>query len=302
MTTNGCNGAATTLNLNPFGCEMAWGANADGQSQRASFAGYMNFVTSWVLEGEPGLAQAISNTDAIPVYYGYIIGDTGHDHGLPDCNLGGPPNLCTDGARMIRENRNEIISKYGAAALASHNANNGKVAVWLLEGDFMQYHDGTDQQDALSYAELGQLAEDITCAIKSNQPNAVVAMNHTTWNGDDETDQFWGAMPMEVLDMVWTTGRGNNNGYIRADGDADAYNGTTARYDYVSNLTQRKIFVDESFGASQENDSWLNQQAGTLNSRISEGVIAINLTGSSLPGNLQSAISTITPQLSDTCQ
>ena len=31
-------------------------------------------------------------------------------------------------------------------------------------------------------------------------------------------------------------------------------------------------------------------------------VIAVNLTGSSLPGNLQSAISTITPQLSDTCQ
>ena len=35
---------------------------------------------------------------------------------------------------------------------------------------------------ALSYAELGQLGADITCAIKSNMPNAVVAINQSTWN------------------------------------------------------------------------------------------------------------------------
>ena len=57
-------------------------------------------------------------------------------------------------------------------------------------------------------AELGQLAADITCAIKSNMPNAVVAINHTTWNADDETNSFWCEMKRADYDLVWTTGVG----------------------------------------------------------------------------------------------
>ena len=60
--------------------------------------------------------------------------------------------------------------------------------------------------DALSSAELGQLAADITCAIKSNMPNAVVAIDHSTWNADDVTNSYWGAMKGVNYDMVWTTG------------------------------------------------------------------------------------------------
>ncbi len=289
--TSGCNGAVTSLNSNPFGCTLAWGNNADSSGQRTSYAAYLEFVSSWVLETEPGLAAAIASTDAMPVYYGYIIGDTGHDHGLPDCNLGGPPNLCTDGAQMIRDNEDEIIAKYAAAAKASHDASPNKPAIWLLEGDFIQYHESTQTggQGPLSYEELGQITADITCAIKANQPNAVVAMNHTTWNGDDETDDFWAAMPLEILDMVWTTGVGNNDGYMRSDGNSGSYNAKTARYDYVATLTGKKIFVDESFGASREADSWVTQSASTLADRVAEGVIAVNLTGTGI-ADLQSAV------------
>jgi hypothetical protein len=300
--TMGCNGTVTTLNLNPFGCELAFGVNSDSASQRASYGGYLDFVTAWVLETEPGLARDLASTDAIPVYYGYIIGDTGHDHGFPDCNLGGPPNLCTHGAQMIRDNRSEIITKYRAAAQASYNASPNKPAVWLLEGDFIQYNDPsqTGGQGPLTFQELGELTAEITCAIKGAQPNAVVAMNHTTWNGDDETDDFWAAMPMEVLDMVWTTGVGDNDGFIRGDGSNNQYNQRTARYAYVSQLTERKIFVDESFGASREADTWINQSSSTLNGRVAEGVIAVNLTGSGLPGNLESAVSAVSTN--STCE
>lgn len=296
-----CGGKSISLNLNPFGCEMAWGNNADPENERQQLASYMSFVSSWVLETEPGLAEDIAGTDAIPVYYGYIIGDTGHDAGLPDCNLGGPPNLCTHGAQMIRDNWDTIVAKYRAAAQASNAANNGKIAVWLLEGDFIQYSE-TSQNNPLSFEELGRLTEEITCAIKSAQPNAVVAMNHTTWNGDDETDDFWAAMPLEILDMVWTTGVGDNDGYVSESGGPNEYNARTARYDYISNLTGRKIFVDESFGASRMADTWLNQSASTINERISEGVIAVNLTGTGLPGNVQQALSNLSSSLTSTCQ
>jgi hypothetical protein len=295
-TASGCNGAVT-VNLNPFGCDFAWGANADSGQQRASYAGYMHFVSSWILEGEPGLAAAIANTDAIPVYYGYIIGSR-----LPDCNVNpNPPNLCTHGAQMIRENWNDLVDAYANAAAASERANNGKIAVWLLEGDFIQYYEDS-QTMPLSFQELGRLTEDITCAIKTNQPMAVVAVNHTTWNGDDETDDFWGAMPLALLDMVWTTGVGNNNGYISSDGGPGQYNARTARYQYLSNLTGKKIFVDESFGGSRMSDTWLNQPANTINQRIAEGVIAVNLTGTGLPGSLAGAVANLSSQLNGTCQ
>jgi len=42
-----------------------------------------------------------------------------------------------------------------------------------VEGDFVQLQD-SGQSSPMSMTEVGQLAADITCAIKSNMPNAVV--------------------------------------------------------------------------------------------------------------------------------
>ena len=93
-----------------------------------------------------------------------------------------------------------------------------KPLVWFLEGDFIQYTE-TSQGSPLTMAELGQLAADITCAIKSNMPNAVVAINHTTWNADEETNSFWCEMKRADYDLVWTTGVGNNGNFIESAGD-----------------------------------------------------------------------------------
>jgi hypothetical protein len=129
--------------------------------------------------------------------------------------------------------------------------------IWLLEGSFVQYS-ATRQSAPLSYAKLGQLAADITCAIKSNMPNAVVAIDHFAWNADDVTNGYWNAMAVANDDRVWTTGLGDNNGFIPANTTASSYNGKTATYGYLHGLTGKYILVDTSAGASARGDKARN--------------------------------------------
>ena len=66
----------------------------------------------------------------------------------------------------------------------------------FVRGDAAVARDVTEQDlfvldhsrtQALSHAQLGQLAAQITAAIKTNMPNAIVAMDHSLWNSDDVT-------------------------------------------------------------------------------------------------------------------
>jgi hypothetical protein len=116
---------------------------------------------------------------------------------------------------------------------------------------------------------------------------------------NEVTNQFWQAMPLAISDMVWTTGVGDNAGFISAGNNAKGYNGETARYDYLYELTGKRIFVDTSFGASQQADSWSSNSASTLNERIAEGVSAVNVTQP--PSDYQARIDELAPQLRSTC-
>jgi hypothetical protein len=289
---------------NPFGCDFAWGANGN-QGNRSS---YLRFITTWVgyeenggLNGQCdgcGLVRDLANTNAVPVYYAYHIGYMTSEDGYGDCNTDfDGQNLCTHGAQWIRDNRERLIDAYANYASMTYDANPNKGVVWLLEGDFVQYT-YEEQTQGLSIDELGELATDIVCAIKSNAPNAIVAINHSPWISDDLADEFWNAMPLELTDLVWTTGVGNNDGFINQTGGPNEYNARSANYQYLSELTGKGIVVDTSFGASQAADSWSNNDAGTLNDRISEGVIAANVTDP--PNDYQSRLDGLS--LNSTCQ
>ena len=301
--TSACGGLSISLDLNPFGCELAWGANGNDGGRSS----YLDFITTWVgyeanggLEGDCdgcGLVSDLAGTSAVPVYYAYLIGYMTSEDGYGDCNTDfDGQNLCTHGAQWIRENRERLIEAYANYARMSYEANRDKPVVWLLEGDFIQYT-YEEQTEGLSIQELSQLATDIICAIKSNAPNAVVSVNHSAWISNELTDEYWGSLPLELIDMVWTTGVGNNEGYINASGSPTEYNGETARYEYLHRLTNRGILVDTSFGASQQNDSWSGETQSELNQRIAEGVIAVNVTQP--PRDYQSRVSGM--QLDSTC-
>jgi hypothetical protein len=290
----------STLNLHPFGCNFAWGIADPGSASYANYS-YVQFMSQWAgsnikADGTfPSFSNSswltkLSSTNIIPAYYAYIIGYYGHVNGLPDQNVSpNGANLSTGGAALITANYGKIISAYAWYAQQTYAVWKTKPLVWLLEGDFVQYST-TSQSAPLSYAKLSQLAADITCAIKTNMPNAIVAINHSPWNADEVTNSFWNAMKVANYDMVWTTGLGDNNGFIPANTSATSYNGKTATYAYLHNLTGKYILVDTSAGASARGDSWSTTASADLNSRMSEGVIAANITGTP-PNNLQSNIS-----------
>jgi hypothetical protein len=309
--TGGCGSSPVP---NPFGCKFAWGL-ADYGGSLASYS-YLQFMTIWIETGLQAdgtfstcsgcswIKNSIAPTNLIPVYYAYIIGFLGHANGLVDgnqCPASNPncPNLTTGGAALIRSKRSQIIQAYANYAKQSYAVWPTKPLVWLLEGDFIQYND-PGQSSPLTMTELAQLAADITCAIKGNMPNAVVAINHTVWNSDQETRDFWNAMKSINYDMVWTTGVANNNGYIAAGTGPSTYNGATAKYSVVHQLSGKTIFVDDGCGA-ETNEDWSKGSASLLNSLISSGVIAFNHCGH-LESNYQSLITTLGPQLSSTCQ
>jgi hypothetical protein len=319
------NCGSSTENENPFGCKFAWGTNNPGGS--LSGYSYLQFMSNWVgseiqangsitsCSGCTWLTSNVASTSLIPVYYAYFIGFLGHYNGFPDGNNTGGASLTTGGAYVIRKYRSQIIAAYAYYAKQTHAAWPTKPLVWLLEGDFVQYAGSSEVNypnattsnpgtagsvDALSYAELGQLAADITCAIKSNMPNAVVAINHSTWNDDGVTNSFWSAMTNVAYDMSWTSGVANANGYFSASTMSNPYNIATASYAYLHTLTGRTIFVDTSFGASAMGDTWSNSPASTINARIADGVIAANVV--TIPSNYSSVVMSLEPSLNATCQ
>ncbi|HEX3901599.1 MAG TPA: hypothetical protein VH853_02045 [Polyangia bacterium] len=318
---------STTRNENPFGCNFAWGTNNPGGSL-ASYS-YLQFMSDWVgseiqangnitsCSGCSWLTGKVASTNLIPVYYAYVIGYLGQYNGFPDGNTAaGAASLTTGGTYIIRKYRSQIIAAYTYYAKQTYAAWPTKPLLWLLEGDFVQYTDSTQVNypnatasnpgtagatDALSYAELGQLAADITCAIKANMPNAIVAINHSTWNDDATTNSFWGAMANVNYDMAWTSGVANASGYFSAGTIANPYNINTASYAYLHSLTGRTIFVDTSFGASSMDDTWSDSPAATINARIADGVIAANVTTSPVPSIYPSAVMSLEPSLGSTC-
>jgi hypothetical protein len=303
-TTGAC--GSTTLTQHPFGCKFAWGVADPGGS--LSGYSYVQFVSYWVdssisaagtyttCNGCNWLTSQVASTALIPAYYAYIIGFLAHANGIVDGNQTGTKKLTTDGAALVKANYQAIIAAYAWYAKATYKVWSSRPLVWLLEGDFVQLVDAA-QSNPMTMAEVGKLAADITCAIKSNMPNAVVAIDHSSWNSDDVTNSYWSAMKNVNYDMVWTTGVGNNNGFIEASATSSTYNHATATYAYLHSYTGRTILVDTSAGASAAGDSWSTASRTDINARIAEGVIAANITGTA-PTGLQSnisALSTIDP-------
>jgi hypothetical protein len=314
--TNGnlmCGSTAVGFNANPFGCQFAWGAAVN---RPLSGFSYLQFATTWIETGMKSdgtystcggcnwIRSNFASGNAIPVYYAYIIGYLGHANGITDGNLcptGQPncPNLTNQGATLIRNNRDKIVQAYTSYARATYAVWPTKPLVWLLEGDFVQYA-GTSQTNPLTMTELAQLASDITCAIKSNMPNAVVAIDQSNWNPDQITNDFWNAMKSVGVpyDMVWTTGVPNNNGYLASGTGPSSYNGKTATYSYVHQLTGKNIWVDDGCGSSGE--MWSTSSVSTLNSLIASGVVAFSHCATPSAA-FASAVTALEPQLASTC-
>jgi hypothetical protein len=231
------------------------------------------------------------------VFYTYFIGFQACRQGTYcDCNTDTDGHtLCTDGAQWIRNNRAQIVRAYGEYARVVYARSPSKPVIWWLEGDFIQYS-YSDQSNPLSYAELGSLARDITCAIKSNEPNAIVAMNHSPWIANDLATGFWGAQPVDVLDLIWVQGAGDTDVFV----NSGTYNATTANYAWLHGYTGKQIMAETSYQSSSSGDRWSTTTAANINARIANGVIGVLVNRP--PSNYQTAFTALNPSLGSTCQ
>jgi hypothetical protein len=293
-------GSSMNLLGNPFGCEFAWGVNDEG-----SLPSTVDFFSKWVgyendimgsCDGCSWLSGLLSQ-DVVPMYIAYFIAYRGKLEGFDDCNLDfDGQNLCTHGGQFIKDNRNQIVDIYESYARRSYQAYPNKPVIWLIEPDFIQYT-SSDQNNPLSMGELGSLATDIVCAIKSNMPNAVIALTHSSWIREPEYSSYWSNMPLDLADFVHATGRADTAPYLN---DTDANNRSDGTWSYLGSLTGKPIIADTSFGVTEMSDSWSTSSASTLNGHISSGLAGV-LVGAP-PGDYQSNVESLRPNLDSTCQ
>jgi hypothetical protein len=299
-------GSTVSVNRDPFNCNFGWG------SSNSSATSYLNFQTAWIgYETNGGLdswsatatnnscngctvARNLASSSAIPAFYAYTIAyQACAKNSYCDCNTDASGNLCTNGADWIRTNYAIIVRAYAEYARAVNTAAPSKAALWLLEGDLSQYSNNSGQAGGpLTWAELGQLVSDVTCAIKTNHPNAAVYVNHSFWLDTSTTTSMFNAMPLSILDGLWMGGSPNASCLIPSSSGTCSSSAVT--YSFLHTLTGLPLYVGGQ-GASQPN--WVSATAADLDARISEGVIAADIDP--LPSGAQTTISSLT--LTSTC-
>lgn len=298
-TSNRC-GEATRLLGNPLGCSFGWGANPDN-----AIPNFLSFASKWVgYEPNPNTRcdgctwlESYGNSNVVPLYIAYFTAYRANmEAGLGDCNLDNNGNLCTGGAQFIRDNRARLIAMYESYAQRSYAAYPNRPVIWVIEPDLSQYAEG-QSGNPLSMADLGGYTADIICAIKTNMPNAVIALNHSTWLTGAQTRAFWSAMPLDLVDLLHITSAANiPGGYFN---DTDANNREEGTFRFLSQLTGKSILADTSFGITTMQDSWSTATAATLNQRIADGVVGVLIYPT--PGDYAQRIGAL-GGLTSTCQ
>ena len=304
-----------TPNALPFGCKFAWGVNGESPTT----FNYVQFISNWAgyniqsngtfssCDQCGWLKSTMGNSPQVPALIAYLIGYYGHALGYQDGNVNpngpnltnsmGPVLLGTDNASCPSGTicAGNVMVKAYAWYAAQVYASYKKPILWLMEGDFIQYSiEGS--ASGLSYDQLGQLAAQITNAIKCNDPTAIIAWNYSTWISTSQRDLYFNALNTNMVklgtsyEMVFTTGNGSSN---------SAGSGTTWAQLYAA-AGNKPIYSDESFGLSAAGDSWANQSAATIDARIAGHVVAANIT-TATPSYLQSNLtSTLAPSALDT--
>jgi hypothetical protein len=304
-----------TPNTLPFDCKFAWGVNGENPST----FNYVQFISNWTgyniqangtfssCDQCGWLKSTMANATQVPALITYIIGYYGHALGYPDgnqkpngpnlTNSMGPVLLGVDNASCPAGticSSNLMVKAYAWYAQQVYAAYK-KPIVWLMEGDFVQYSvEGASS--GLSYDQLGQLAAQITLAVKCSDPSAIIAWNYSTWISTTERDSYFKAVNDNVAklgtsyEMVFTTGVGTS---------PNAGTGTTWEQLYTA-AGNKPIYSDESFGLSAAGDSWANQSAATIDARIAGHVVAVNVT-TSTPSYLKTNLTTtLAPSTLDT--
>ena len=120
-------------------------------------------------------------------------------------------------------------------------------------------------------------------------------MNHSPWIANDIATSFWNAMPMDVIDLVWVQGPGNQDAFV----NAGTYNSLTSNYKWLFQTTGRKIMAETSYANASQDDRWTSTTAANINARITNGVIGVLVNNPHT--DYQTRIDALNPSLNSTC-
>lgn len=211
----------------------------------------------------------------VPVVVAYVSAFYAkREQNLHDCNVG-QPDLCTYGAKIIKDHLDTIVEVYRNYARGYANCLGNKPIIFEMEPDWYQYT-LSNQTDPLTAAQAGQIMTRYVQAMKEHLPNAYFSMDISPWvppnNGSDHGANWYSNFDMSLFTFINTSGGGTeaNNAKIRSTN-----NMTWAG---VSSVTGKPVLADTGYGvngASSGHDAiW--DVVGNINARINDGVLGLN--------------------------
>ncbi len=311
----GMGGAGTVVTGGAPFCEFAWGRQWVGSTPTQNdtpapqYSDGLGFLSVWVgYEPDDGMNPAIEEllqitrpgsdhrlASAIPVFYAYFIAFKSKNRAdLEPCDPSSTtPNLCTEGAQWIRDNRDylhQVYDDYAARTAALYGTT--RPIVWLLEPDFSNYA-RVSQSAPLSPTELSTVASDLISTIRARLPNARVA--HFASPSSADFSRYFASFDLSLVSLVFTTGWSTSPSI----NSTAAVQNPSATYANLHAATGLPIFVDTGFGATLLPDTWTTAAPAQLNQRIAEGVVAANIEPP--PEDLGARIQALRPELTPLC-
>jgi len=302
-------------------CEFSFGAGWRTKNNDETFFRGLDHMAVWIGDnawfntGFEGLMlHTALRIDAVPMFYAYVIAEFGKDHGLDDCDTGKLPNLCTQGAAIIRQYwADSILARYSAyasgvrdhaASFFDHEVNPDTLTtIWLIEPDFYQYSVSGSEQD-LNYdqegggipdAEMGKMVKQIIDTIHTYLPAARISLDISPWITNIAKLTAWYAnFDMDRIDYVHTSGG-------RTLANSENIRSGQTKWSTIHDISGKPIIADAGYGTSgtglghaKEWDKPIN-----INARIANGVVAITQMDAALdyPDRATELRSQITPLL-----
>lgn len=262
-----------------YGREWKSGASLNNLNHVAIWLGDNDFYNEY-WEGK--MIEDAKKHSLTPVFYAYVIAEYGKDNGLEDCDVG-TPNHCTDGANLIRNKWNDILSRYKTYAQGiAQDYGSSKKTIWLIEPDYIQYSvTGSAKSHynqnggGIPDADLaGKYFNEIVSTIKQYLPNAQIGVDISPWLNDD-LKTWYNLFDKSKINYAFTSGGRTQGNQARIRND----NNNNVTWANVHSWLGKKIIADDGYGIgggpTNDYQEWMN--VSNLNSRIQDGVIAITI-------------------------
>lgn len=292
-------------------CRFNFGAGWQALHEDSAFYAGLDYISVWLGDNdffnsfESRMFDVATQVQATPMIYAYVIAEFGKDRGLVDCDILDEnkqyvtPNLCTDGANIIRTYfqdsilyryqqyakgfREYIESNYpmgtGSASIHAIDPDTAQF-IWLIEPDFYQYSASGSEQK-FKYDSIAQngggIPEEVMAAmfnmivdtIKAYLPASKIAIDISPWVEDQQA--WYANFDLSRVDYASTSG-GRTAATLEK---IRAGNKTT--WAEIAELLGKPILADAGYDAGGMGTGYsaIWGVAENLNARIANGVIGV---------------------------